>query len=148
MHTAKHAGNLSGNERTWSASIGTALLMTALRRGSPIFSVLAGLTGLGLLARAAAGHCAVKAAMTGTTSLGEAVRDQWNEMSGRDRGDRHSGAGQSRYAQSQYAQSRSESGRSGQVPYDTQEAVEERATPEAVEEGYAGSGRSAPGPVR
>jgi hypothetical protein len=108
MNTSGHDGNLSGTERAISAGIGTGLSLLLLRSGSPILRALAGVAGIALLARAAAGHCAVKAALTGQSSIGEGFRDQWNRMSGR----------QARIS-------------------DAQEAVEERADPEAMEEGFA-----------
>jgi DUF2892 family protein len=109
MYNSEQGGNLSGTERAVSAGIGTGLSLLVLRSGSPILRALAGVTGLALLARAFAGHCAVKAAVTGESSIAEGMRNQWNKMSGR---------------QSQVS--------------DTQEAVEERAQPEALEEGFAG----------
>ena len=83
MHMSGQRGNLSRAERTWSAVIGTALSLLVLRRGSPALRSLTAAAGLGLLARAIAGHCAVKAAMTGQTSVGQGLRDQWRRMSGR-----------------------------------------------------------------
>lgn len=113
MYRSVQRGNLSGTERGVSAGIGTGLSLLVLRSGSPILRALAAVAGLALLARAAAGHCAVKAAVTGESSIGEGLRDQWNRMSGR----------QSRVS-------------------DAQEAVEERADPQAVEEGFARGGPS------
>jgi hypothetical protein len=78
-----------------SAGIGTGLSLLALRSGSPILRALGAVAGLALLARAAAGHCAVKAAIMGER-------------------------------QPHFS--------------DTQEAVEERAHPEALEEGFAPGG--------
>lgn len=74
-------GNLSSTERTWSAVAGATLTLLALRRGHPILRSLAAIAGANLIARSAAGHCAVKAALTGETSLGEGLRDQWSRMS-------------------------------------------------------------------
>ena len=91
-----------------SAGIGTGLSLLVLRGGSPILRALAALAGLALLSRAAAGHCAVKAAVTGESSLGEGLRDQWTRLSGR----------QPRFT-------------------DAQEAIEEQADPAAMEEGFA-----------
>ena len=100
-------------------------LMDRLGRGSPVVPVvrLSGVIASGhmfgarglsietvapLLARAFAGHCAMKAAITGQTSLGAGLRDQWNRMAG------------------------------GQVDhFDAQEDVEEWADPAALEEGLA-----------
>jgi len=96
-----------------SAGIGAGLSLLVLRSGSPILRALAAVTGVALLARAAAGYCAVKAAVTGETSLREGLRDQWNRMSG-----------------------------SQLRPVDVQEAVEEQADPAAVEEGFTREGPS------
>jgi len=101
-------GNLSGTERAWSAAIGTALSMLVFRRSGPVLRTLAALAGAGLLARAAAGHCAVKAALTGESSIGDGLRDQWTRMSG-----------------------------TPSDSLDAQEAVEELGDPTAVEEGPA-----------
>jgi len=100
-----------------SAGLGTGVSLLMLRSGNPILRALAAVTGLALLARAAAGHCAVKAAVTGESSIGEGLRDQWNRMSGR--------------------QTRS---------VDAQEAVEEQADPAAVEEGFTRGGPSVSSP--
>jgi Protein of unknown function (DUF2892) len=108
MQNFRHGGNLSGTERTWSTVLGTALSLLVFRGGSPVVRSLAGLAGAALLARAFAGHCGMKAAMTGQASLGEGLRDQWNRMSG---------------------------GRAEQ--FDAQEDVEEWADPAALEEGLA-----------
>ncbi len=106
MYSSEQRGNLSGTERAVSAGIGAGLSLLVLRSGSPILRALAAVTGLALLARAAAGHCAVKAAVNGESSIGQGLRDQWDRMSGT----------QARYP-------------------DPQEAIEEQADPAAVEEG-------------
>jgi hypothetical protein len=110
MYRSEQRGNLSGTERAVSAGIGAGLSLLMLRSGSPILRALAAVAGVGLLARATAGHCAVKAAITGESTIGEGLRDHWNKMSG--------------------------SGRQTRVS-DAQEAVEERGNPEALEEGVA-----------
>ncbi len=70
--------NLSAAERGISGTLGAAALSTvALRRAHPAIRVGAALLGLGLLARALAGHCAVKATLRGESSLGDALKDQW-----------------------------------------------------------------------
>jgi hypothetical protein len=38
---------------------------------------ITGISGIALLARGAAGHCAAKAALSGHASLGEGLNDQW-----------------------------------------------------------------------
>jgi len=116
MQKTGYQGNLSGTERTWSAVLGTGLSLLVLRSGNPILRALAAVAGAGLLSRAFAGHCAVKATIKGETSLGEGIRDQWQRLSGR----------QNRMA-------------------DTQQAVEEWADPAAVEEGRASEPASASG---
>jgi hypothetical protein len=113
MYTSGHGGNLSGTERGVSAGIGTGLSLLMLRSRSPVLRALAGLAGLALLARAVAGHCAVKAAVSGESSMGQGLRDEWNRMARR----------RPRFA-------------------DAQEAVEEQANPAAMEEGTAQEGPS------
>ena len=66
----RQTGNLSGAERTLSALVGLSFSMAALRGGSPLMRLLNGLTGAALLARSYAGHCAVKAALSGESSFG------------------------------------------------------------------------------
>lgn len=108
MQMSGYNGNLSGTERTWSAVIGAALSLLLFRRGHPVLRSLALTAGAGLIARAAAGHCGIKAALTRETSLTEGFRNQWRMMSG------------------------------GQTStFDAQESVEERADPVAVQEGIS-----------
>jgi hypothetical protein len=71
------AGNLSTGERALSALLGFALAMVAVRTRSRSAQIATSTTGLGLLMRAAAGHCAVKSAWMGHSSLAEGARDQW-----------------------------------------------------------------------
>jgi hypothetical protein len=97
-----------------SAGIGTGLSLLMLRSGSPVLRALAVVTGAALLARAVAGHCAVKAAITGQSTLGNGLREQWKRMS-----------------------------RSQPAIMDAEEAVEEQADPSALEEGFAREGASA-----
>lgn len=75
-------GNLSNTERTVSTVLGTALALLAVRRGNPILRAVAGTAGAALLARAYAGHCGMKSALTGQTSLAGGMADQWRRMSG------------------------------------------------------------------
>jgi hypothetical protein len=77
----RQTGNLSDTERAVSALMGVAFSITSLRRGSLWLRALAGVAGAGLLARALAGHCGVKAALTGHSSLREGIVDQWHGMS-------------------------------------------------------------------
>lgn len=111
MYQSGRSGNLSGAERIGSAVFGIALPLLVLRTRSPWLRSLAATAGAGLLARAVAGHCAVKAAVTGKSSIGEGFRDQWRMMSGR----------------------RPEIS-------DTEEYVEQRADPVAVQEEVARPG--------
>ena len=76
------AGNLSQTERTVSALIGLSFSILALRGGGPAMRALNGATGAALLARAVAGHCGVKAALTGQATLAEGLTAQWRRMRG------------------------------------------------------------------
>jgi len=78
----QQSGNLSNTERTVSTILGSALALVAARRGNPLIRALAGTASAALLARAYAGHCAMKAALTGQTSLTGGMADQWRRMSG------------------------------------------------------------------
>jgi hypothetical protein len=73
-------GNLSPLERAISALGGVVLSGGALRARGVVSRALMGFAGASLLARAAAGHCAVKSAITGHSSLKEGVADQWRCM--------------------------------------------------------------------
>ena len=81
---AQQSGNLSSNERTVSIFIGTALALLAARRGNPLLRALAGAASGALLARAYAGHCGMKAALSGQTTLTGGLSDQWHRMTGTD----------------------------------------------------------------
>lgn len=70
-------GNLSNGERFASAIFGVGLTMVAARRGGPLFRLLAGLAGTSLIGRAVAGHCGMKAAITGQSSFKQGMQDQW-----------------------------------------------------------------------
>ena len=65
MNMSGQRGNLSEMERLGSAVIGTALSLLLFRSGRPVLRSLAAMAGAGFLARAVAGHCAVKAAIVG-----------------------------------------------------------------------------------
>jgi hypothetical protein len=73
-------GNLGNNERLVSVGAGTLLSAVALRSGGPIIRLLAGVGALAFLARAFAGHCGMKSALTGQSSLGEGMSQQWRHM--------------------------------------------------------------------
>jgi uncharacterized membrane protein len=70
-------GNLSRGERLASAAFGVGLTMLAARRGGPLLRLLAGVAGSSLIGRAIAGHCGMKAAMTGESTLKEGMQEQW-----------------------------------------------------------------------
>jgi hypothetical protein len=78
----EQTGNLSPNERSMSAVAGVASLIAAARMPLILKGALA-LAGVGLLARAAAGHCAMKAALRGHTTLRQGMEDQWSRLSPR-----------------------------------------------------------------
>jgi hypothetical protein len=80
MAATERTGNLSNTERTWSALLGASLSLLAMRRGSATLRSLQAVTGAALLARALAGHCGMKAALTGHTALSEGLRDQWRRL--------------------------------------------------------------------
>jgi Protein of unknown function (DUF2892) len=75
-------GNLSQTERMVSALIGLSLSILALRGGGLVIRALNGVAGAGLLARAAAGHCGVKAALMGQATLAQGLSTQWHQMRG------------------------------------------------------------------
>jgi hypothetical protein len=80
------SGNLSSGERLISAVLGVALSALAVRRGSNLgWRTVAGSAGASLLLRAAAGHCAVKAAWRGDRSLAGAMQDEWRSLADRKR---------------------------------------------------------------
>lgn len=80
MSAGEQTGNLSNTERTWSAIFGAGLSLLAMRSGSAMLRSVEAVTGAALLARAVAGHCGVKAALSGHTSLREGLRDQWRHV--------------------------------------------------------------------
>jgi hypothetical protein len=71
-------GNLGSGERAASAVLGVALSVLSARRGGTILRTLAGIAGASLLARSLAGHCAMKAALQGDSSLRQGLSDQWS----------------------------------------------------------------------
>jgi hypothetical protein len=81
-----HHGNLSDSERTVSALIGLGLTAVACARGPATLRAISGFLAAGLFARAAAGHCAVKSALSGRTSLQGGIQDQWESLRGRAQG--------------------------------------------------------------
>jgi hypothetical protein len=73
-------GNLSAGERAISAMLAVACSVIAMRRGAPWLRAAAGIAGASLLTRSLGGHCAVKAALQGHTSLRDGLTDQWRSM--------------------------------------------------------------------
>jgi hypothetical protein len=73
-------GNLGSSERTASALLGLAFSVLAMRRGGGLVRAATGAVGLSLLSRAFAGHCAMKAAFSGQTSLRQGISDQLRHM--------------------------------------------------------------------
>jgi ferritin-like metal-binding protein YciE len=71
------SGNLGSNERLLSLLAGLGLTLLALR-GRGFGRAAASAAGLSLLTRGATGHCAVKAAATGESTLKEGFKQQWN----------------------------------------------------------------------
>ena len=76
------SGNLSDTERTTSAVIGLGFTVVALMRGPAFLRALSGVLAAGLFARAAAGHCGVKSALAGHTTLAGGISDQFRAMTG------------------------------------------------------------------
>jgi ferritin-like metal-binding protein YciE len=72
-------GNLNTFER-WLSLLGGIGLLASAARGSAAGRISRGTVGLSLLARGAAGHCALKAALTGESSLTEGLKDQWRQL--------------------------------------------------------------------
>jgi hypothetical protein len=73
-------GNLTSVERIASGFLGLLLGAVALRGGRSWVRASAAVAGASLLARAASGHCAIKAATLGHSSLAEGVKDQWRGL--------------------------------------------------------------------
>jgi ferritin-like metal-binding protein YciE len=72
-------GNLNTFER-WLSLLGGIGLLASAARGSTAGRIARGGVGLSLLARGAAGHCAMKAALTGESSLTEGLKSQWDQL--------------------------------------------------------------------
>src|SRR5688572_14265985 len=73
---ARSAGNLGSTERVVSLLVGLGLTMLAMR-GGRLRRAVASSAGMSLISRSVAGHCAVKAAATGSSSLSEGLKEQW-----------------------------------------------------------------------
>jgi len=76
MYTS--SGNVGAVERWLSLAAGIGLTLASFGRRGIVGRTALGATGLSLLARGATGHCAVKAALTGESSLREGLADQWS----------------------------------------------------------------------
>jgi ferritin-like metal-binding protein YciE len=72
-------GNLNTVER-WLSLLGGIGLLASAARGNAVARIARGSVGLSLLARGAAGHCAMKAALTGESSLADGIRSQWQQL--------------------------------------------------------------------
>jgi hypothetical protein len=57
-----------------------AFSVLAMRRGGGLMRAASGAVGLSLLSRAFAGHCAMKAALTGQTPLRQGITDQLRHL--------------------------------------------------------------------
>jgi hypothetical protein len=77
---SQRINNLSSLERTISALLGLGLSLLTRRSGSTALRALTGLAGAALLARAYAGHCGLKAAVMGQTSLRDGLSEQWKRI--------------------------------------------------------------------
>ena len=77
----ERTGNLSRGERIGSAVLGLGMMLL-MRRGSPVLRIAGGTLAASLISRAFAGHWAMKAAMTGETSLRQGLTDQWQRTEG------------------------------------------------------------------
>lgn len=75
-----NTGNLTSVERITSGFLGLLLGAAALRGGRSWVRAASAIAGASLLARAASGHCAVKAATLGHSSLADGVKDEWKGM--------------------------------------------------------------------
>lgn len=70
-------GNLSAAERVGSALLGAVIPSLLFRTRHPIVRAVGGAVVSGLIARAVAGHCGLKSALTGHTTVRDGLRDQW-----------------------------------------------------------------------
>lgn len=69
-------GNLTSPERATSAALGLLLGMVGFIRGGALVRIASAATAGALLFRAFSGHCAIKAALKGHSTLADGVRDQ------------------------------------------------------------------------
>lgn len=79
LHMTSQTGNLSAGERTASALLGVALSIVTLTAKGRVFGAMSGILAGGLLARAAAGHCGIKAALQGGTTRGQRLSNAVDE---------------------------------------------------------------------
>jgi ferritin-like metal-binding protein YciE len=73
-------GNLSSAERWMSMLAGIGLTVIAVRGGGLVRRGVLSAAGLSLMSRGAAGHCGVKAAINGQTTLAEGLSEQWQRL--------------------------------------------------------------------
>jgi uncharacterized membrane protein len=73
----RYSGNLSRGERIGSALLGVGVSLLLTRRAGPVMRLVGGTLAASLFGRAFAGHCAMKAALTGESSLKQGFADQW-----------------------------------------------------------------------
>lgn len=71
-------GNVGNAERWISIAAGLGLTLAALRARGFLGRATAGAAGLSLLTRGVTGYCGMKAALTGESSLGEGLSEQFN----------------------------------------------------------------------
>ncbi len=88
MRAARRLGlsrpdNVGPAERLLSLMAGLGLTLAALGRGSVVRRAALGLAGLSLVSRGATAYCPAKAALTGHTSLGTGLREQWDRLTAR-----------------------------------------------------------------
>jgi uncharacterized membrane protein len=77
-----HSGNLSRGERIGSVVLAAGLTLLMTRRGSPLLRLLGGTIAASLFGRAVAGHCGMKAAITGESGLRQGLTEQWQRTAG------------------------------------------------------------------
>lgn len=76
----RQTGNLGSAERWFSIIAGLGLTLSSFARGSTARRALTSIAGLSLISRGAAGHCAMKAALTGEAPLRQGIQDQLTRM--------------------------------------------------------------------
>lgn len=79
---SSETGNLSSGERMTSALIALGLAVVARRRSRTLVGIAVSAVAMGLVARAAAGHCGIKSAILGHSTLPHGLWDQWRCLLG------------------------------------------------------------------